>query len=196
MVTLTERRPEMTVEAERDLRNRTRREHREAEEDGLWTRVGYVWGLLRLGMGAIFMWAFIDKLFGLGFATAAENAWIRGGSPTFGFLNFAAKGPLVSFYNALAGNPVVDWLFMIGLLAVGVTLLLGVGVKLGAYAGALMLALMYTAVLPPEHHPFLDDHIIYAIVMFGLALVGGGRWLGLGNWWTNTVLVRRYRILE
>ena len=99
---------------------------------------GYTWGVLRLGMGWIFFWAFIDKLFGLGFATASGDAWLAGGSPTFGFLNFGAKGPFVEFYNAIAGNVFVDWMFMIGLLAVGLPLLLGIGVKLAGYTGTLM----------------------------------------------------------
>ena len=34
----------------------------------------YVWGALRIGVGWIFLWGFLDKLFGLGFATARENA--------------------------------------------------------------------------------------------------------------------------
>ena len=29
----------------------------------------YVWGALRIVFGWIFLWAFLDKLFGLGFAT-------------------------------------------------------------------------------------------------------------------------------
>ena len=87
---------------------------------------GYFWGLLRLSMGWIFFWGFIDKLFGLGFATAAEDAWVAGGSPTFGFLNFASKGPFAGFYEGVAGNVMIDWMFMIGLLAIGLPLLLGI----------------------------------------------------------------------
>ncbi len=70
--------------------------------------------LLRIGLGWIFLWGFIDKLFGLGFATKAEDAWLLGGSPTFGFLNFGTKGPFMELYKSLAGNAVVDWLFMLG----------------------------------------------------------------------------------
>ena len=42
----------------------------------------YVLGLLRLIIGWVFFWAFIDKVFGLGFATTAEKAWLAGVSPT------------------------------------------------------------------------------------------------------------------
>ena len=85
-----------------------------------------IWGLLRISIGWIFLWAFIDKLFGLGFATTSEKAWISGASPTSDFLTFGTRGPLVGFYQGLAGNALVDWLFMIGLLLVGLALILGI----------------------------------------------------------------------
>ena len=61
----------------------------------------HIWGALRFGMGWIFIWSFLDKLFGLGFPTSPESAWIAGGSPTFGFLNFgtAVLSLLQSFYQ-------------------------------------------------------------------------------------------------
>ena len=54
-------------------------------------RVGMVWGLLRMAVGWIFLWAFLDKLVGLGFATEVGKGWLNGGSPTFGFLNFGSS---------------------------------------------------------------------------------------------------------
>ena len=126
--------------------------------------------LVRLSIGFIFLWAFFDKLLGLGFATIAEKAWIHGGSPTFGFLTYAVKGPFASFYQSIAGNPIIDWLFMTGLLFVGVTLLLNKYVKWGAIAGIAMLFLMYTAVLLPENNPIIDDHIVYILILSYFAL--------------------------
>ena len=115
-------------------------------------RVGMVWGLLRMAVGWIFLWGFLDKLVGLGFATEVGKGWVNGGSPTFGFLNFASKGPFAGFYHGLAGNAVVDWLFMLGLLAIGLPLVLGIGVRIAASIGVVMLLMMYTAgFMPPEH---------------------------------------------
>lgn len=156
----------------------------------------YIWALLRLSLGGVFLWAFFDKLLGLGFATVRENAWINGGSPTFGFLNFGAEGPLQGFYQGIAGNVVIDWLFMAGLLGVGLALMLGMGVRIAAVSGIAMLLLMYSAQLPPENNPFLHDRLIYAIVLAGIAFARAGAPLGLGGWWTQTRLVSRYHVLE
>jgi hypothetical protein len=38
--------------------------------------------ILRVLLGVEFLWAFLDKTFGLGYATPAARAWIHGGSPT------------------------------------------------------------------------------------------------------------------
>jgi len=157
----------------------------------------YIWAFLRIGMGWIFLWAFVDKLLGLGFATEAGNAWIRGGSPTSGFLTYAAKGFVSGFYQSLAGNVLVDWIFMGGLLFIGFALILGVLVKIAAYSGTLMLLLIYTAgFLPPENNPFLDEHIIYSLILVNLTFVKSGYWFGLGRWWSKTTLVKRYPFLE
>ncbi|HEY0980244.1 MAG TPA: hypothetical protein VGE18_02425 [Candidatus Paceibacterota bacterium] len=125
---------------------------------------------LRFAFSFIFLWAFFDKVFGLGFATAKEGAWINGGSPTAGFLTHGTHGPLAGFFQGLAGVAVVDWLFMAGLLFVGATLLFNRYIKWGAAAGALMMLLMWIAAFPPENNPFLDEHIIYALALLLLAV--------------------------
>jgi thiosulfate dehydrogenase [quinone] large subunit len=124
---------------------------------------------LRLVMSFIFLWAFIDKIFGLGFATPAHKGWIDGVSPTAGFLAAAAKGPFASVFHGLAGNPIVDWLFMLGLLFIGLSLLTNKFVKWGCAAGSAMLALMYLSLLFPANNPLIDEHIVYILV---LALIG------------------------
>jgi thiosulfate dehydrogenase (quinone) large subunit len=159
-------------------------------------KIEKIWGLLRIGLGLVFLWAFFDKVFGLGFATAADKSWLLGNSPTAGFLSFATRGPLAGIYQSMVGSAFVDWLFMLGLLLIGVALVLGVGVKLAGYAGALLMLMMWSAALPPKNHPFLDEHIIYGLVLIGLAQVKSGHWWGLGNWWRTTTLVKTYKWLQ
>ncbi|MEU7750088.1 hypothetical protein [Nonomuraea sp. NPDC049158] len=143
--------------------------------------VDYVWAIARISIGWIFLWAFLDKTFGWGFATPANRAWISGGSPTTGFLKGTGENALGGFFGSLAGQPWVDWLFMLGLLGIGAALILGVGLRIAAITGSLMLVLMWAAELPLANNPFMDEHIIYAIVLVGLALAGAGTTLGLGK---------------
>jgi len=156
----------------------------------------YLFAGLRLALGWTFLWAFLDKMFGLGHETAAKAAWINGGHPTQGFLKFAAAGPFKGIYNDIAGATWADWLFMIGLLGIGLALILGVAMRIAAASGATLLVLMWTAVLPPENNPFMDDHLIYAMVLGILALTAAGRTFGLGRAWERLPFVQRYGFLK
>ncbi len=119
---------------------------------------------LRYVMSFIFLWAFADKLFGLGFSTTYSKAWIHGGSPTTGFLTGAVQGPFAPMFTALAGVGIVDWLFMGGLLFIGLTFLFNRYVFWGSIAAMIMMVLMWLAVLFPANNPILDEHIVYALV--------------------------------
>ena len=168
---------------------------------------GYAWALARISLGLIFLWAFFDKLWGLGFATCrnaktdvvtemCKQAWVKGGSPTTGFLKFGTKGPFAEFYRNLAGNHFIDALFMAGLLLIGLALLFGIGMKIAAVAGSLLLFMMWSATLWPANNPVLDDHIVYIFVLVGLTLTNGDQKLGLRNWWVKQDLVKRFPVLE
>lgn len=152
-------------------------------------------GLARISLGWIFFWAFIDKLLALGFATEKGKAWLDGVSPTVGFLKFASHGPFASLFQAMAGNILVDWLFMMGLLLIGLSLITGVGVKIAGYSGAILVTLMWLAALPPKQNPFVDDHIIYLFLLLSFTQMPVGQWLGLGKWWSTTSLVQKYPFL-
>ncbi|MCT9932233.1 hypothetical protein N5079_18690 [Planotetraspora sp. A-T 1434] len=158
--------------------------------------VKYVWAAARIAIGWVFLWAFADKLFGLGFATPGKRAWINGGSPTTGFLKGTADHTFGGFFSGLAGQGWADWLFMIGLAGIGAALILGAGVRIAAVTGGLLLVLMWAAELPLANNPFMDEHLIYAIVLAGLALANAGDTAGIGRWWGNTDLVRHYPILK
>ena len=147
--------------------------------------------LTRIALGFVFLWAFLDKTFGLGFATAANKAWIAGGSPTTGFLKFGvnAHSPLHDFFVSLAGNAWVDWLFMLGLLGIGLALVLGIGVRIAAVAGTILLFMMWAAAVPLENNPLIDDHIVYALVLWVVAF--GRRDWSLIGWWMKQGSVKK-----
>ncbi|MGL5809992.1 MAG: hypothetical protein ACRCYQ_08610 [Nocardioides sp.] len=171
-----------------------------------WQPTARVLATLRIGYGLTFLWAFFDKTFALGFRTGYDQsgeldrfgdaAWINGGSPTEGFLGFGADGPLKDLYNGIAGDAWVDWLFMIGLLGIGIALTFGAGMRIAAATGALLYVLMWSVVLPPENHPVLDDHLLAGLALVALALLHAGDTWGVGRWWSNTEIVHRYPVLR
>ena len=146
-------------------------------------------------MGFIFLWAFFDKLLGLGYATPPERAWLIGSSPTFGYLKNATHGPLAEFFQSLAGNPLVDILFMLGLLGVGAAFVLGIALRAASYSGATMMILMYLSAFPPANNPIVDDHIIYALVL----LVLGNSELdktAISKWFGKTSIAKTFPFLR
>ncbi|GHE63055.1 membrane protein [Streptomyces longispororuber] len=166
----------------------------------------HVFAALRLLTGFVFLWAFLDKTFGFGYATRSGTGWVDGGSPTEGFLSGVAVGPMESTFHDWAGAAWADWLFMLGLLGVGLALTAGIGLRLAAVAGTAMMALMWMAEWPPARHlsdgsasmstnPFADYHLVYAAVLITLAAVGAGATWGLGRAWARLPFVRRNRWL-
>jgi thiosulfate dehydrogenase [quinone] large subunit len=151
----------------------------------------YIAAALRLSLGWIFLWAFLDKTFGLGHETASKAAWVNGGHPTLGFLKFGTAGPFTDFYHSIAGDAWADWAFMIGLAGIGVALIAGITMRIAAAGGALLLVLMWSAVLPPANNVFMDDHLVYALVLIALALVKAGHTLGLGAEWERIPFVKK-----
>lgn len=158
------------------------------------TTTGYVLGVLRIAMGWYFLWAFTDKTFGLGFATPTENAWIDGGSPTTGYLS-GVEGPFADVYNGWAGNAFFDWVFMLGLLGVGLALILGIGMRIAAVAAVVMLVLMFGASLPLVTNPVIESHLTEAVTIVALALLGAGEYLGFGKAWARLPFVKNNRWL-
>jgi len=155
----------------------------------------YALAASRILLGFVFLWAFFDKTFGLGFTTTADRAWTMGGSPTTGFLKMGVNpdSPFAGFLNGLAGMAWVDWLFMAGLLGIGVALTFGVALRIAALAGSVLLVLMWTALLPLENNPVVDDHIVYMTVLWVVA-AGQRKW-SLANWWLGLGFVKKNKWL-
>ena len=162
--------------------------------------------VLRISTGFVFLWAFLDKTFGLGYSTPSAAAWIRGGSPTKGFLSSVDVGPLQSMFHAMAGTWWANWLFMLAMLGIGVALIAGIGMRIAAGAAVLVLAMMWFAEYPIARHtaagapstssnPITDYHFLYAVTVIVLALTHAGHTWGLGARWAHLPFVQRHRWL-
>ena len=187
-------------------RGATHLEKVEAPGAMLTTGAARALAVLRIATGFIFLWAFFDKLFGWGYATPAERAWINGGSPTKGFLSSVDVGPFQNFFHTIAGGPWADWLFMLGLLGIGVALIAGIGLRIGAVATTVMMAGMWLAEFPLDKltaagkpsmstNPIVDYHVIYALVAIVAALAYAGHTWGLGRRWARLPFVQKNRWL-
>ena len=128
---------------------------------------------------------------------------MNGGSPTSGFLSHVEVGPLQSVLRAWAGSGIADWLFMLGLAGIGLALLLGVGMRVAAVSGAVLLMLMWIAEWPlaqftstgaatSSTNPLIDDHLVYAVLVVALAVYAAGDTWGFGRRWAMLDLVRRH----
>ncbi len=149
-------------------------------------------GFARILIGFTFMWPFVDKLIGFGFATPSERAWINGGNPSQGFLK-GVTGPFADFFHPMAST-FSDWLFMAGLFGIGLAMLLGAGLKVAAWSGTLLLAFMYLAEFPwgqpADFHatnPIVDSHWHEAALLLVAAYSLAGDTWGLGKWWSRKV---------
>lgn len=155
-----------------------------------------IWAIARIGLGWTFLWAFLDKMFGLGFSTPSDRSWLAGGSPTEGFLANNAAGPLKGFYTAIAGQAWTNWLFMAGLAGIGIALMLGIGMRIAGVSGALLLVMMWSVSLPPASNPIIDSHLLQAVLLVGIACARAGHTWGLGDKWNRVPLVERFPVLR
>jgi len=156
-------------------------------------------GITRIVVGWVFLWAFLDKLFGLGYATTPAKAWINGGSPSQGFLTYGInhEGPFhLVFMDYLTPNyQIVDVLLMAMFLFVGASLLLGIGVRLASAAGLIFMISIWISAIPLENNPLIDEHILYALMLLIFATINAGKWMGLGNKWMNLPFVQKNKFL-
>ena len=128
----------------------------------------YALALLRVALGWLFFYAGITKILGPGWRPK-------------GFLLGQSQGLFKSMFVAMAGSAVVDWLVMLGLTLIGAALILGVLTRFASFWGIVMMVLFYLPTFPPEHG-FVDEHIIYALVLAYFIAVKAGKYCGIDKY--------------
>src|SRR3989344_6969581 len=127
-----------------------------------------VLALLRVALGWLFFYAGITKIL--------EPGW-----SAKGFLLSQSQGLFKSMFVAMAGSAVVDWLVMLGFTLIGAALILGVLTRFASFWGIVIMVLFYMPTFPPEHG-FVDEHIIYAIVLAYFIAVKAGKYFGIDKY--------------
>ena len=136
------------------------------------TWVGYSLFSLRLIMGWTFFYAGITKVIN-------PNWSVRG----FLLHGIAPENPFTGMWTVMAN----DWAWLltplnqVGLTLIGISLLLGIFVRFSAFWGAIMMLFYWLAAFPLANAFIIDDHLVYALLLFGLGAFGAGRILGLDS---------------
>ncbi|MEK7066087.1 MAG: hypothetical protein AAB965_00775 [Patescibacteria group bacterium] len=132
----------------------------------------------------MFFWSGITKVI--------DPAWSAAG-----FLNGAKA--FTGFYQWLATPeilPVTNFMNEWGLTLLGLALIFGVFVRLGAVLGSVLMFLYYLPILQfpyPNVHSFIvDEHIIYISALLVLGSLKAGRVWGFEEWCSNSPLCRRF----
>lgn len=130
-----------------------------------------------------------------------ENNWTAAGY----LANAIPEGnPFVGVWASMAGSPLIDALVMWGLTLTGIGLIVGAFVRWNAFWGAVMMLFFWAASLqggllqglPLAHGWVVDDHLVYAALLFGLGAAGAGRILGVDAWLENLSVVENNRSLR
>lgn len=173
------------------------------------SRAGWTFlSITRIVIGFYFLWAFFDKLIGLGFSTCkgeegvavmCERAWLSGGRITEGYLG-SSTGPMADFFATMGTWAWTDWPFMLGLAGIGIALMLGIGTRIGMVSATAMLLLMYLShgwpFIGNATNPIIDSHIVMAVAVIAVVLMEVSRQsIGLGNWWRKLDIVQKNRWL-
>lgn len=143
----------------------------------------FILTLLRIGMGWLMFYAGIVKVI--------DSDWT-----SVGYI--ANAKTFASFYQWLALPQNTSWVNFLnewGLTLIGISLILGIFVRLSSIAGFLMMLLYYFPVLSfpyiAPHSYIVDEHVIYALVFLLLAALRAGRIFGLENWCSSLPICRR-----
>lgn len=140
--------------------------------------------LFRISLGWLLFYAGITKL--LDPSWTAEG-YLKGAKTLTGLYQFFASPAVLPFTNFLNA-----W----GLTLIGLSLLVGIGVRLSAILGAAIMLLYYLPILQfpyPNAHSFIvDEHIVYAAALLFLAATRAGRVWGLETWCASLPLCAKF----
>ncbi len=131
-------------------------------------------------------------MFYAGITKVLNPAWTAAG-----YLQTAKTLPALFAWFASPAN--IGWVNFVnewGLTLLGVSLILGIAVRLSSLAGVLLMALYYLPILTfpivAPHSYIVDEHVIYALVLVFFAAVRAGRYYGLETWCGKLPICSRF----
>ena len=127
----------------------------------------------RVALGWLFFYAGITKVLNPNWSAKGYLA----GAKTFGaFYQWLLTPHIIPFVNFIN-----EW----GLTLLGVSLILGIFVRLSSILGAVLMLLYYFPILqfpyPNANSYIVDEHIIYALILIFFAALRAGRVMGFDS---------------
>lgn len=152
------------------------------------TTIGYAIVALRVLMGWV--------MFQGGIVKVLDPTWTAAG-----YLQFAIPegNPFAAQFASMAGSPAIDLLVAWGLTLTGIGLIFGALTRWNAFWAAFMMMMFWAASLtgglaqglPLEHGYVVDDHLVYAVLLFAIGAFGAGRLFGIDQYLENTAFVKK-----
>jgi thiosulfate dehydrogenase [quinone] large subunit len=172
--------------------------------------------LLRIGLGLVYLWAFISQGFGVtytnvpadaqpppansaapaeveyrwSFGYDADKGWISSGfshSPTEGYIEKNVHGPVGEVLEALPTG-VTDFGWMFALAGLGIALTFGLFSRIAGWGGLILNLMIWFAAFPPSSNPLIDaEHMAFGLAILLLMWIQASNHWGLGRWWRARV---------
>ena len=147
--------------------------------------------LLRVSLGGLFFYAGITKITVKLLNLNVDPAWsaqkyLEGAKAFSDFYIFLASPALLPFINFINA-----W----GLTLLGVSLILGIFVRLSSVLGIILMSLYYLALgfpYPNAHSYIVDEHIIYIFALLTFISFRAGRAWGLDIWCKNLPFCKKF----
>lgn len=144
--------------------------------------------LVRLAMGWMFLYAGLTKVI--------DPKWTAAG-----YLANAKTFPAFFQWFLLPQN--IGWVNVVnewGLTFLGISLILGLGVRFSSILGAGLMLLYYLPILqfpyPNPNSYIVDQHAIYIMTLLFFAAIRAGRYYGLEKWCESLPICRNYPSLH
>jgi thiosulfate dehydrogenase [quinone] large subunit len=157
--------------------------------------------VLRIMLGAGFLFAGLEKLFAWGGSAFNSAGFLKGatGGAWVGTDPKTIVNPTHDFWVSLGGNaqllPIVNFLVVAGEIAIGVALILGLATRFAGIAGLVMMALFYVANWSFANGPF-NEQFFYGAIAAVLVYTGAGEHYGLDELVEKLSFVRQHPSLK
>lgn len=130
--------------------------------------------ILRLSLGFLMFYAGITKIMNSSWSAAGYLKGAKALSPFYSLLLSPSVLPVINFTN--------EW----GLTLLGISLILGIFVRLSSLLGIVLMILYYLPILNfpyvGEHSYLIDEHVIYSVSLLLLMAFNAGRIFGVDGW--------------